>query len=285
MTRKSSLTALRADNNTTLLSFLSGKLGISRSKAKKLLDNKTVFVNRRRTWMAQHRLQAGDTVEFQADGRGERFSGTKKAKILYEDADCLVINKPPGRLSTGRNSIEAVSGAGPGNKDIQAVHRLDRDTSGCLLLAKHSRAARFLTGLFRKQRVRKEYRAIARGRLTARNRPITAPVRGKPALSRVTTVSAAGGATLVMVTAVTGRTHQVRKHLASIGHPVIGDKYYGARLPQSEKTLRVTRQMLDACLLEFVPPGKGKPVTVKAPMPDDFRQCLKKYGLREQVRG
>jgi 23S rRNA pseudouridine1911/1915/1917 synthase len=215
--------------------------------------------------------------------------------ILYEDRDVVAIDKPAGMVvhaGAGVHSgtlvnallhrfskLSEVGGADrPG-----IVHRLDRYTSGVLLVARNDAAHRNLAAQFSGRRVEKVYIALVEGRLaqeTARiERPITRDPtrrtrmtarldRGRPAWSEYRVIERFHGFTLLEVRIGTGRTHQIRAHLASIRHPVAGDSLYGA------KPAEAGRYFLHSHLITFAQPSTGEPITVCSPLPPDLRLWL-----------
>jgi len=271
------LTVGRREDGAPLVEFLARRLHISRKKAKALLDARSVFVNRRRTWMARHALQHGDGVEIiEPETPPPRKA---RLEVLYEDDDYAIVNKKAGTLSNGPGSVEAHCRAEWRIQSLSAVHRLDRDTSGCLLLGKNSRAVEKAIALFRSHKVAKSYHAIAAGKLDRKKMTLNTPIQGRRAVTHVNCLDAGKEASHLQVKTETGRTHQVRKHLASTGHPVLGDRHYFPKVPQTSKSMKIGRQMLHASQLAFESPVTGRKIVAKAPLPHDFRACLKKYGL------
>jgi 23S rRNA pseudouridine1911/1915/1917 synthase len=232
-----------------------------------------VFVNGRRVWMAHHRLRQGDKVESRAPTEPARH----RLMVLFEDSDYLVIDKPPGVLSTGPDSAERLAGL---PKGVMAVHRLDRETSGCLLLAKNDRARKAAVEVFRKRDVTKTYHAIVTGQVKTNEETIREPVDGQAARTSLRVLDRQPMASHIQLKIDTGRTHQIRKHMALLRHPVAGDKRYGGSTRQDKALMEIPRQMLHARSLRFKHPRTGKPVRVEAALPRDFRACLRKLGLR-----
>jgi 23S rRNA pseudouridine1911/1915/1917 synthase len=215
-------------------------------------------------------------------------------EILYEDADLIAINKPPGRVvhpapghASGTlvnallNHCKDLGGIG-GERRPGIVHRLDRDTSGVLVVAKNEPALTHLAAQFKNRRVVKLYLALVRGiprpaagtirtligRSERNRKKMSAHVRrGREAISHYETVEVFPGAALLRVRIETGRTHQIRVHLAHIGHPVIGDTVYG-RAARNEP--RPPRQMLHAARLSLAHPRTGRNLCFEAPMPADM---------------
>jgi len=219
--------------------------------------------------------------------------------IIHEDSDILVLNKPAGLVvhpAPGHASgtlVHAllhhcpdIGGIG-GERRPGIVHRLDKDTSGVMVVAKNERAMNGLSAQFRDGRVRKQYYAIVRGvpphkgtvdTLIGRNplsrkKMSTRVTRGRRAITHYELVESLGRHALLAVRIETGRTHQIRVHLAHIGHPVAGDSQYG-RMPAGTFPVTVRRQMLHAALLELVHPRTGRTMKFESPLPEDFRHVL-----------
>jgi 23S rRNA pseudouridine1911/1915/1917 synthase len=216
-------------------------------------------------------------------------------EILYEDADLLAVNKPAGMVvhsGAGRHSgtlvnallhrFRALSTMG-GALRPGIVHRLDRLTSGVILVARTDAAHRHLAEQFSGRRVEKVYLALVHGRMKMDGGKVTTPITRDPVRRiRMTAKLTSGRAaiteykvlrrfdnfTLLEVRIGTGRTHQIRVHLASIGHPVAGDKLYGA--PAST----LGRYFLHAQRITFASPGSGERITVEAPVPAELQQYL-----------
>jgi RluA family pseudouridine synthase len=204
--------------------------------------------------------------------------------VLYEDADILAVDKPEGIVSVseaGKGGLpELLKPVFPGK--LFPVHRLDREVSGVILFAKNAAAHRHLNMEFDRRAVRKTYLALVHG-LPARERgtidgPIREfgsgrmgvdPERGKPSSTEFERLEMFEGATLLKAFPATGRRHQIRVHLFSIGHPVVGDLRYGDRSVQS----RFPRLMLHALAVEFRSPG-GKDLRIEAPLPATFSSVL-----------
>jgi 23S rRNA pseudouridine1911/1915/1917 synthase len=222
--------------------------------------------------------------------------------VLYEDGDLLVLNKPAGLVvhpaaghasGTLVNALLAHCPALPGingEKRPGIVHRLDRDTSGVMVVAKTELAMRALVDAFKARTVRKEYAALvwgvpapASGRVetligrSARDRKkmSATPPRGRPAITLYETLEAFADAAWLRVRIETGRTHQIRVHMAWLGHPVIGDVEYGRQRATRLAVPLPARQMLHAERLTLVHPRTGQSLTFTAPLPEDMRLLLK----------
>ena len=265
---------------SSLVDFLAATRECSLRKAKALLDARCVFVNGRRVWMAKHRLKQADVVEVH-EAHAAPSPARPGIDILWQNADYLVVNKPPGLLSNGANSAETrlnESRSSSGG-NVRAVHRLDKDTSGCLCLAKSARAFDQMVEHFRAGEITKVYEAVVHGALE-RGLSITKPIDELPATTHVQVLRAAREITHLRVRIDTGRTHQIRKHLAQVGHPIVGDRQYCTLKLTDQRFRQVPRQLLHASTFT-APLGDGnQPVTVKAPLPPDFAAALKRLRLR-----
>ena len=262
-------------NGIPLLDHLVDCLGLSRRGAKNLLDERLVFVNGRRIWMARHLLQTRDAVELLPDAVAPKSAAAASIRILADDPLFLVADKPPRLLTNGEKSLEIRLRDQLGLPELCAVHRLDKDTSGCVLFAKNEETRLALVSQFEEGRVRKLYHALIAGNLPEPQMDIRVPVDHLPAVSHVCQVSAQTRpprCAHVTVGIETGRTHQIRIHLHHIGDPVLGDRqYFNSR---SAEFPEVPRQMLHASELRFAHPATGRPVTASAPLPRDFKDWL-----------
>lgn len=276
--------------------------GVPRSLVYRLLRTGQVRVNGGRARPGL-RLSAGDEVRIPPLRQGppkapprpdpERVSRIME-RVLYEDERLLVLDKPAGLAvhagsGISHGLIETLNAARPGS-ELHLVHRLDRDTSGCLLLAKQPESLRDLHGLMRKGEIAKHYLALVRGqwqggpravdvalrrdRLRGGERMVEAGPEGHRAVTHFSPVSTYPGATLMEAELDTGRKHQIRVHAAHAGHPLAGDPKYGdpgfnARM----KKLGLKRVFLHAHRLELRM-ADGREVDVSAPLPDDLREVL-----------
>jgi 23S rRNA pseudouridine955/2504/2580 synthase len=216
--------------------------------------------------------------------------------ILFENTHLLVIDKPAGVAVHGGSGIshgiiEALRAVRPDAPYLELVHRLDRDTSGCLIVAKRRSALRALHEQLRAGSMDKHYLALVRGPWQGASRSVTAALRknqlqggerlvrvdeaGKEALSRFRPLSTHGPATLVDVELKTGRTHQIRVHAAYIGHPLAGDVKYGdADFNRLMKQFGLRRLFLHAHRIGFTDPAVDRVVSVTAPLGQDLRAVL-----------
>jgi len=228
--------------------------------------------------MARHSLRKGDSVEI-LDHTNNR-PRTFRPDILYEDAQYVVIDKPAGVLSTGRTSVESVCQKRLACEELRAVHRLDRDTTGCLLLARTPAAVERAISLFTSREVTKYYHAVARGSFPHASQTVDRPLDGRRAVTRVRRLDANRNASHLRLRIITGRLHQVRRHLALLGHPVVGERRYGQGRKETDESVVLTRQMLHASTLAFHNPFTGDDIRVRSALPPDFRSCLKAYKLK-----
>lgn len=264
---------------STLQDFLSKALGVSRNRAKSLLDQRQVFINGRRVWMARHTVQRGDTIESPADAptaAGE----TPVLRVLVNDPDFVVIDKPAGLAANGPDSAETLLRDQLAAPDLRAAHRLDRDTSGCLLCARHAKAFDDLVDVFRAGRVMKLYHALVVGKIKERDRTIERPIEAAPATTHLHVLDANDTASHVRLKIDTGRTHQIRIHMLGIGHPILGERNYGQRHVLPPEVRHVERQMLHAQAIQFESPRTKKTVRGESPLPADFTAWLKQLRLK-----
>jgi 23S rRNA pseudouridine955/2504/2580 synthase len=287
--------------------FLMAQLkGVPRSLVYRLLRRGEVRVNKGRVKPHQ-RLRAGDDVRIPPvrtaavtarSAPAPALTAQLDGRILFEDDRVLVLDKPAGVAVHGGSGIahgviEALRALRPG-AELELVHRLDRDTSGCLMIAKRRSALRFLHEQLRNDQVDKRYRALLMGPLATRVQRVDQPLRknqlqggermvqvdhtdGKPALTVFRRDAAYGGMTLVEVELHTGRTHQIRVHAASIGAPVAGDDKYGRPEDRAlARSLGLRRLFLHAAALRFRPRADAPPITVTAPLPEELAAVLRR---------
>jgi 23S rRNA pseudouridine1911/1915/1917 synthase len=297
-------TVSAADARQRLDSFVSEKAGITRSRAKHLVDKGLVRVNGAPE-KAGCRLGENDTVEVTLPRAGPQglLPEDIPVRVLYSDPDLVVVDKPPGMVvypaaghSTGTlmNALafrfrNMASVGGPLRPGV--VHRLDKDTSGTMVVALSDRAYYRLVETFRQREVRRSYLALVYGALkkdegeftlsigrsaSDRKKMSTRTRRGKEAKTMWKVERRLAGATLVSARLATGRTHQIRVHFASAGHPVLGDRVYGKKTSLLIKGKQVSfpRQMLHARLLGFAHPVTGEYLEFVAPMPVDMREAV-----------
>jgi 23S rRNA pseudouridine1911/1915/1917 synthase len=260
--------------------------------------------------IASYRVQGGNviTVRIPPPRPARPVAEALPLHILYEDDDLLVINKAPGMVvhpgpghhaGTLVNALlhhcQTLSGIG-GERRPGIVHRLDKDTSGVLIVAKHDGSHRDLSAQLKSRHIRREYLAFIRGHMASAQGTIDAPIGrhrqrrtkmavvpqyGRTARTHYESLATWGPVSLLRLSLETGRTHQIRVHLEHVSHPVIGDPLYGAsdwRLsghPRLERVLRTfPRQALHAKRIHFQHPGSGEWLTFSAPPPDDMGNLL-----------
>jgi 23S rRNA pseudouridine1911/1915/1917 synthase len=280
--------------------FLAGELNqFSRSRIQQLIHAGFVKLNGE-TARPRDLVHTGDQVELieppleKIDNQPEDIP----LDVLFEDADLVVINKPTGMVvhpGAGHrehtlvnallNHCETLSGIG-GKERPGIVHRLDKETSGCLVVAKNDEAHRSLSEQFAARSVEKIYLALAAGKLRKRSgvieekigrhpvhrqRMTVAPTRGRTAKTEYSVLRSNGEISLIECRLHSGRTHQIRVHLHHLGHPVLGDKMYAQKLPKT-----FPRQMLHAWKLGFRHPRTEEWKSFEAPLPDDFQEALAK---------
>ncbi|MGH2872189.1 MAG: RluA family pseudouridine synthase [Solirubrobacteraceae bacterium] len=273
--------------------FLAGPLG-SRARAQALIDAGAVLVDGRvrpKRWV----LEPGQIVTVAVEEPTPPPAGGPAApfEIAYEDEHLLVVDKPagvvvhPARGHRDGTLSQALAGLAAGGEQpwrAGIVHRLDRDTSGLLVVAKRDDVHRALKALLAARELRREYLALVHGRPSARTGTIDAAIGrdrrdrlrvsldsdlAREARTHFETERWLATTTLLRVTLQTGRTHQIRVHLAAIGHPVCGDPQYG-----TAGELGLARQFLHAARLAFTHPMSGASVDVRSPLPADLREAL-----------
>ena len=267
-----------SESGMSLVQFIAHILQISKKQAKKRIDERCIFINGKRVWMAHHKINTSNEIEIIDSSRNVPYG--HQVPILFEDDAFLIANKPPGIVSRGQNSLENALRKSMDMPALSAVHRLDKDTSGCIIFAKCTDAANALIALFARRLIKKTYHAIVRGELTKRKLTLRRAIDGYRAITHIDVLKTNELASYLQVRIETGRTHQIRKHLTGIGHPVIGDQTYGTSRRISPIERAISRQMLHAFRLIFTHPLSGDSIRCTAPLPDDFRDCLKRYNLK-----
>jgi 23S rRNA pseudouridine1911/1915/1917 synthase len=293
--RRIELTVAPSDAGMRLDQFLSAPLG-SRAQAQSLIDADRVLVDGAPR-PKRHMLRGGERVVVDEEDppRAQPDRGAATFGVAYEDDDLLVVDKPagvvvhPARGHATGTLAQALAGRGAGGEEpwrAGIVHRLDKDTSGLLVIAKSDAVHRKLKSELAARRLRREYLALVDGLLSARTGTIDAPIgrdlrnrlrmsiesdQARPALTHFETERVLPAATLLRVALETGRTHQIRVHMAAIGHPVSGDPLYG-----KPGRYGLARQFLHAQRLAFPHPVTGEPVDVRSPLPADLQAALKR---------
>lgn len=273
---------------------------LSRMNAKRLIEDGNVQVNSKNSKVS-YKVQNGDIIEIhipeakQLDLKAQEIP----IEVVYEDSDIIVVNKPKGLVvhpangnwdGTLVNAIMAIckdslSGIG-GEVRPGIVHRLDKDTSGLLIIAKNDKAHINMSNEIKNRKVKKVYIALVRGIVAENEATINMPIgrsnkdrkkmavvkNGKEAITHFKVIKRFDKYTLLEVKIDTGRTHQIRVHLSEIGHPVVGDEIYS----NGKNEFGVHGQLLHAKRLDFKHPITGKDMHLEAELPEEFKNVLKK---------
>ena len=292
--------------NERLDNFLCMKSGITRSGIQRLIKSGLAMVNGG-VEKPGYKIKAGDTIELIVPDEPDSILIAEDIPldIIWEDDHMVVVNKPAGMVvypAVGNRSgtmINALafrcSKLSPVGAPLRPgiVHRLDKDTSGIMVIAKDNITHYDLVDQFREREITKQYMAIVFGNLkdekgeikkaigrcsSNRKKMSTKARRTKEAITQYEVLERYGYATLVRVRILTGRTHQIRVHFASIGHSVLGDSLYGkkVRLETSKGTIKFSRQMLHASSLNLKHPVKGNMLEFTAPLPEDMQGAIDK---------
>lgn len=284
------------DTGSRLDLFLAGCLaGVSRKAIKRALDGGCVFVDGRVQRRANYLLQGNERVLLTLSGESPP-QPKPELHILYRDEGLLAIDKPAGFHShptvDGRGSaldlVREELAAGQGSEIPILLHRLDGDTTGVLLFALNAEANRDLARQFAQHQVEKTYLALVAGnppdlffvrnslKTAVRGRTIAVTSGGQIAETHFRTLSRSAEFALVEARPKTGRTHQIRAHLAGLGHPLLGDELYGGpiSLVLSRVCLHLRRHLLHASRLGFFSPESRDFITIDAPLPSDFLPFL-----------
>jgi 23S rRNA pseudouridine955/2504/2580 synthase len=279
--------------------------GVPKSHIYRIVRKGEVRVNKGRVDV-KYRLLAGDIVRIPPVRVAERseesyvpqgLQAALQQGILFEDEGFLIVNKPAGFAVHGGSGvssgiIEGLRLLRPEAHFLELVHRLDKDTSGCLLIAKKRSALRKLQELFRESQIKKTYQAMLSGQWLRKKLIVTAPLlkniskggerivvisqSGKAAETAFTRLQLFRNATLVEASPKTGRTHQIRVHAASLGHPIVGDERYG--IDEVNKTFKnkgYKRMFLHAHTLKFLHPVTGILMAISAPLPAQLENLIK----------
>ena len=300
------LTATSEDRGQRIDAWLAARAeGLTRSAAARLLESGDVLVNGAPT-AKNYRLTGDETV---ALTRPEAEDAAVEAQdipldVVYEDDDVIVVNKPVGLVvhpapghpdGTLVNALlhhcgDSLSGIG-GEKRPGIVHRIDRDTSGLIIAAKNDAAHLALSAQLSDHTLARTYECLVMGNLREDSGTVDAPIgrhptdrkkmavntrNGRRAVTHWEVIARYNGVTHVRCRLETGRTHQIRVHMAHIGHPILGDTVYGAKKPVPG----LAGQCLQAMELRFVHPRTGELVTVRCPRSPEFEQQLRKYAGR-----
>jgi len=298
MDKSYSLTAEEGD--TRLVKYVCARVPeLSRTRVQKLIAAGNITVNGQPAKPGL-RLNPGDRIDIDIPPAPPRELKPEAIplKIIYEDDDLLVVDKPAGLTvhpapgHPAHTLVNAILAHFPHLADVGdslrpgVVHRLDKDTSGVMLVAKNSAAQADLAKQFKSHSVTKAYLALVRGRLEPENGIIEADIgrdphnrkkmavvaEGREARTEYRVVKYIGGYTLLEIMPETGRTHQIRVHLEAIGFPVVGDKVYGV------KSEYLSRQFLHASRLGFKLPSTGEYVEFESELPPDLEKALEAIG-------
>ena len=257
--------------------------GVSKSEARRIIDRGGCTVNVALVRVASRSVKAGDIIEIgiMETGRFEELHLPPEA-LLYEDGELIAVNKPAGINSqrtpyqlkgTVEYWVTEYFKAGGSSEPARVVHRLDRGTSGAMLFPKSRSAAAWLSRQFQEGTIEKRYLALVSGCPEQRNWKVDGPIGkvgparygivdgGKPSETEFTTVASSATHALIEARPLTGRTHQIRVHLASVGLPILGDSTYGGAV--------ANRMMLHCSAMTFLT-GAQKTVTVTAPLGGEF---------------
>jgi 23S rRNA pseudouridine1911/1915/1917 synthase len=282
------------------------QFGLTRRAAREAVRSGKVDVDGRRCLEPGTEVEPGTPVAYDPN-RPRPEVEARKVRVLYEDRYILIVDKPAGLLTQPtpareRDTLLERAGRYLSRKHglerpyVGIVHRLDRDTSGVILLVTASRSLRPFQVLFRTHAIERSYLAIVEGVFASRSGRIDLPLvadrgdgrrgvaraggSGVPAVTEFHVLESFGrAASLVACRLETGRTHQIRIHLAEIGHPVVGDPVYGPR-PGPSSPVRFHRQALHAQALGLVHPFTGEAVRVEAPLPADLDDLIAELGNR-----
>ena len=279
----------------TVENYLKQILQYSGRKIQKLTRCKGILLNGKAVFL-QKKVKPEDTLRVL--NLEDRSYGVEPEQgvieILYEDESLIVLNKPANQLvhPTGQTTKGTLANylayylkQRGIMSTIRAVHRLDRETSGCVIFAKDSRSQSILEQQLKSGILKRTYLALVKGIVQPSSGIIDAPIgphphlpnrraineKGEQAVTHYRIVRSFEEASLVELTLDTGRTHQIRLHMAHIGYPIIGDRMYGAASP------RINRQALHACSVSFRHLKEKHELTVEAPLPQDFIQTIESY--------
>ncbi len=285
--------------------FLKTQLkGVPKSLIYRILRKGEVRVNKKRI-KPEYKLCAGDEIRIPPVRVAEenalpssKLSSVQALahQILFEDDAIIVLNKPSGLAVHGGSGlsfgvIEGLRALRPESRFLELVHRLDRDTSGLLLVAKKRSALKHLHEQLRVKTMRKQYLALVRGQWQPHVKVVNAPLlknilqsgerivrvnsEGKPSETRFQIMQKFANATLVLASPITGRTHQIRVHTAHAGHPIACDDKYGERaFDEQARSAGLNRLFLHAYRLTFTHPATGKEMSVEAPLDKDLQAVL-----------
>jgi 23S rRNA pseudouridine1911/1915/1917 synthase len=251
--------------------------GLSRRKARLVIDLGGVFVDRARVKVASRLVRSGQVVEVVVGGALDRADEPVVApQLVHVDDHVVVVDKPAGLVtaptpeSDRGDLLDQLRGR---FGDVWLVHRIDRPTSGLLVFARTAAANKQLGDAFKAHDVDREYMAVVIA--AADSRTIDRPIGGRRAVTHVAVRERLPDSTLVAVRLETGRTHQIRIHLAGVGHPVAGDRTHGGELERRFEP-RPPRLALHAAVLGFTHPASGQRVRFESRLPDDLARWIER---------
>ena len=287
-------------------SFLAKRLDLTRTRVQELIKSEQVKVNNKKI-KSSYKIEENDEIEviIPEIEEVEIMPEDIKIDIVFEDKDIAIINKQAGLVvhpAQGHYSGTLVNAILYHIKDLSGingeirpgiVHRLDKDTSGLIIIAKNDKAYLELTNMFQNKEIKKTYLAIVKGKLNKKKGRIVTQIgrdrndrkkmavldsltQGKNAITNFKVIDQNEKFSLLKVDIETGRTHQIRVHMKYMGYPILGDAVYGR--PDSEK-----RQMLHAYKLEFLHPITKEKMEIIAELPDDFKKALIKNKLNFNI--
>jgi 23S rRNA pseudouridine1911/1915/1917 synthase len=302
----------RGEGNQRVDAFLASRIeGLTRSRVQALIKEGSVQVNKQPA-KASYRLRVADRVDLRIPPAVPYHLEPEPVEfaLIYEDSSLIIVDKPPGLVihpAPGHFRGTLVHGLLKYSRDLSGiggvlrpgiVHRLDKDTSGLLVVAKNDRAHGLLSAQFKAGEVKKTYLAVVHGMMKGSHGEIDLPIGRHPQRRKEMAVASSGGRralttwrkleelggrfSILSVTPKTGRTHQIRVHLSHIGHPIVGDPVYGYRrqwwkrhFPAKNGTpTQIPRQMLHAETLGFIHPDLGDFCEFRAPMPKDMMDLI-----------
>lgn len=307
--KKNSYIVTAETRTNRLDTFISLQSNLTRSHVQRLIKEGMVTVNAK-TEKLSYKVKEGDLIELTLPDAQEGILIPEDIPldIIYEDEYMIVLNKPPDMVmypglshssGTLMNAVVSVcrklsSVGAPLRPGV--VHRLDKDTSGLIVIAKDDIAHHNLVTQFREREVEKYYLTLLYGNLKAdrgeiktligrsassRKKMSAKPKSGKEAITQYEVIKRFKFATLTKVRIITGRTHQIRVHFSSVGNPVLGDKLYGKKtvITLPNKTISFPRQMLHAYSLKLKHPIDGRLLEFTAPMPEDMKRAVEELSI------
>ncbi len=297
------LTVEKDNEGQRIDNFLFTRLkGLPKSRIYRALRNGEFRVNKKRI-SADYRLQEGDSIRIPPlrvaaqvvpATPAPRLMQLLTEAIIYEDKDLIIVNKPSGIAAHGGSGInfgviELLRQLRPKLKFLELAHRLDRDTTGCMMLAKKPSVLKELHYLLANGQIEKTYLALVQNNWRGKEQRVCAALQkntlrsgervvrvdntGKAAETIISPLQNFANVSLVAARPLTGRTHQIRVHAAHIGHPIVGDSKYGNR--KGEKSLDIEHLLLHAASLKFVLPHSGETIAICACLDQHFQQVLK----------